>query len=210
MKRFLVLAAAAMMMGCGAESADKNPVVVMETSKGPIKIELFADKAPISVKNFLSYVDDKFYDGTIFHRVIGNFMIQGGGFEPGLTEKGKTKPPIKNESKNGVSNERGTIAMARLGDPDSATAQFYINVEDNNGKGKIKEQNLDPQPGRSGYTVFGKVIEGMDVVDKIRGVETGTKLGTFPTGQQMPMKDVPVEDVVIKSVRRADTGDAKK
>ena len=210
MKRFLVLAAAAMMMGCGAESADKNPVVVMETSKGTIKIELFADKAPITVKNFLSYVDDKFYDGTIFHRVIGNFMIQGGGFEPGLKEKGKTKPPIKNESKNGVSNERGTIAMARLGDPDSATAQFYINVEDNNGRGKNKDQNLDPNPGRSGYAVFGKVIEGMDVVDKIREVETGTKLGTFPNGQQMPMKDVPAEDVVIKSVHRAEIGDAKK
>src|SRR5262249_43262807 len=205
-----VLAAAAMMIGCGAESADKDTVVVMETSKGTIKIELFADKAPITVKNFLSYVDEKFYDGTIFHRVIGNFMIQGGGFEPGLKEKGKTKPPIKNESKNGLSNERGTIAMARLGDPDSATAQFYINVEDNNGKGKNKDQNLDPNPGRSGYTVFGKVIEGMDVIVKIREVETGTKLGTFPNGQQMPMKDVPVEDVVIKSIRRAETGDAKK
>jgi len=210
MKRFLVLAAAAMMMGCGAESADKNPVVVMETSKGTIKIELFADKAPITVKNFLSYVDDKFYDGTIFHRVMGNFMIQGGGFEPGLKEKGKTKPPIKNESKNGLSNERGTIAMARLGDPHSATAQFYINVEDNNGKGKIKEQNLDPNPSRSGYAVFGKVIEGMDVVDKIREVETGTKLGTIPDGRQIPMENVPVEDVVIKSVRRAEGGDVKK
>jgi cyclophilin family peptidyl-prolyl cis-trans isomerase len=210
MKRFSFLAAAAMVIGCGAESADKNPVVVIETSKGPIKIELFADKAPITVKNFLSYVDDKFYDGTIFHRVMSDFMVQGGGFEPGLKEKGKTKPPIKNESKNGVSNERGTIAMARLGDPDSATAQFYINVEDNNGKGKFKERNLDPVSGRSGYAVFGKVIEGIDVVDKIREVETGTKLGTIPDGRQIPMENVPVEEVLIKSIRRAENVDSKK
>lgn len=210
MKRLLFLGVAAMIVGCGAETADKNPVVVMETSKGTIKVELFADKAPITVKNFLGYVDDKFYDGTIFHRVMGNFMIQGGGFETGLKEKGKTKPPIKNESKNGVSNERGTIAMARLGDPDSATAQFFINVEDNNGKGKIKQQNLDPNSGRSGYAVFGKVIEGMDVVDEIKKVETGTKLGTIVDGRQAPMENVPLEEVVIKSVRRADNGDAKK
>src|SRR5215831_1629089 len=146
--------------------AESN-MVVMETSLGTIKLELFPDKSPITVKNFLGYVDDKFYDGTIFHRVISNFMIQGGGFESGLKEKG-TKAPIKNESTNGVSNERGTIAMARTGDPDSATAQFYINVEDNNGKGKFKQRNLDSVRGMPGYAVFGKVIDGMDVVDKIR------------------------------------------
>jgi cyclophilin family peptidyl-prolyl cis-trans isomerase len=166
----------------GARAA--NPVVVMETNLGTIKIELFEDKAPVTVKNFLKYVEDKHYDGTVFHRVIKTFMIQGGGFEPGMKEK-KTREPIKNESDNGVSNQRGTIAMARTSDPDSATAQFYINVEDNKG--------LDGGPGKaSGYAVFGRVIEGMDVVDKIKAVKTGTK-GRF--------QDVPVEDVVIKSVR---------
>src|SRR6516162_4004178 len=188
MKRFLVLAAAAMMMGCGAESADKNPVVVMETSKGTIKIELFADKAPITVKNFLSYVDDKFYDGTIFHRVISDFMIQGGGFLPGMKEK-PSKAPIKNESSNGLANTRGTLAMARTNAPDSATAQFFINVKDNPG--------LDRRNARDGvgYAVFGKVIEGMDVVDKIRGVDTGRVGGH---------DDVPETDVIIKSIRRVE------
>ena len=163
-------------------SADKNPIVVMETSLGTIKIELYPDKAPITVKNFLQYVDDKFYDGTIFHRVISDFMIQGGGFEPGMREK-RTRAPIKNESPNGLSNERGTIAMARTSDPDSATAQFYINTVDN--------KRLD----QARYCVFGKVIDGMDVVDKIRKVETG-RVGRFD--------DVPKQDVIIKSVRRAD------
>jgi cyclophilin family peptidyl-prolyl cis-trans isomerase len=206
MKRLIFLAAvSAMLAGCGAETAaDKNPVVVMETSKGTVKIELFADKSPITVKNFLSYVDDKFYDGTIFHRVMSDFMIQGGGFEPGLKEKDKTKPPIKNESTNGISNERGTIAMARTGDPDSATAQFYINVEDNNGQGKEKRSNLDAKRGMAGYAVFGKVIEGMDVVDKIKEVDVETKVGTTADGRKTPMEKVPVEDVVIKSIRRAE------
>jgi len=168
-----------------------NPVVVMETNMGTIKIELFEDKAPITVKNFLSYAKDKHYDGLIFHRVIEDFMIQGGGFEPGMKEK-KTKDPIKNESDNGLSNLRGTIAMARLGvdrggvkKEDSATAQFFINVKDNKG--------LDGAPGKaSGYTVFGRVTEGMDVVDKIRAVKTGMKNG---------YDDVPSDDVVIKSVK---------
>ncbi len=178
-----------------------NPVVVIETNMGAIKVELFEDKAPVTVKNFLAYVDDKFYDGTIFHRVMGkensdrDFMIQGGGFEPGMKEKEKTKDPIKNESGNGLSNTRGTIAMARLGRDvgnvkaaDSATSQFYINVADNTG--------LDDKGGRNqGYTVFGRVIEGMDVVDKIKAVKTTSKAGH---------QNVPVEDVVIKSVRRAD------
>src|SRR5437588_3849555 len=124
-KLFLLTLAGILAAALPAQAA--NPVVVMETSMGTIKIELYEDKAPITVKNFLSYVDDKHYDGTVFHRVIENFMIQGGGFEPGMKEK-KTKDRIKNESKNGVSNERGTIAMARTDDPDSATAQFYINV----------------------------------------------------------------------------------
>jgi cyclophilin family peptidyl-prolyl cis-trans isomerase len=162
----------------------KNPVVVMETSMGTIKIQLDDGHAPGTVKNFLEYVDDKFYDGTIFHRVIENFMIQGGGFEPGLKQK-KTKAPIKNEAPNNLSNKRGTIAMARTSDLNSATAQFFINVKDN--------PFLDDP--RSPYCVFGKVIEGMDVVDKIRKVKT-TRVGG--------MADVPEENVVIKSVRRAE------
>lgn len=173
----------------GCVNSDKNPIVIMETSHGTIKIELFADKAPLTVKNFLSYVDDKHYDNTIFHRVISSFMIQGGGFQPGMKEK-KTRDPIKNESDNNVSNARGTIAMARTSEPNSATAQFFINVVDN--------RRLDKAYAGDGvgYCVFGKVIEGMDVVDKIKGVKTGA-FGSH--------NDVPVEDVVIKSVKREES-----
>lgn len=167
----------------------ENPIVVMETSKGVIKIELFADKAPITVKNFLKYVDDKHYDGTIFHRVIDGFMIQGGGYTPGMNEK-STRPPIKNEATNGLSNRRGTIAMARTNDPDSATAQFFINVVDN--------PNLDRREGSAGYCVFGKVIEGMDVVDAIRSVPTRD----VQRGGRILWEAVPVEDIVIRSARR--------
>src|SRR5262245_52938366 len=126
--RQMMYAAASLMLLCGFALAADKPVVVMETSLGTIKIELDEKKAPITVKNFLQYVDDKFYDGTIFHRVIPTFMVQGGGFQPGMKEK-KTRATIKNESPNGLSNERGSIAMARLPDPDTATAQFYINVK---------------------------------------------------------------------------------
>lgn len=168
-----------------AGAAGKNPVVVMETSKGTIKIELDEEKAPITVKNFLSYVNDKFYDGTIYHRVIPTFMIQGGGFDEKMNQK-PTKPPIKNEAGNGLPNKRGTIAMARTGVVDSATAQFFINVKDND----FLNHRDDSQQGY-GYAVFGKVIEGMDVVDKIKDVKTGNKGG---------FQDVPVETVVIKSV----------
>ncbi len=157
--------------------------VVMETSLGTIKLDLDDAKAPVSTANFLSYVDDHFYDGTVFHRVIPNFMIQGGGFEPGLKQK-KTKAPIKNESSNGLSNVRGSIAMARTNDLDSATAQFFINVVDNSG-------SLD----RPQYCVFGKVVAGMDVVDKIKAVKTG---------RHGHHDDVPVQDVTIVSVRRAE------
>jgi peptidyl-prolyl cis-trans isomerase A (cyclophilin A) len=177
----------------------KNPVVVMETSMGNIKIELDDGHAPNTVKNFLTYVDDKFYDGTIFHRVIENFMIQGGGFEQGLknaksareiqSKQKKTRDPIKNEAPNGLENVRGTIAMARTNDLDSATAQFFINVVDN-------RRGLD-RP-ESPYCVFGKVIEGMDVVDKIRKVKTTRII----IDGRAAMGDVPGEDVVIKSVRR--------
>jgi len=160
-------------------------VVAMETSKGMIRIELYPDKAPITVKNFLRYVRDKHFNGLIFHRVISNFMIQGGGMEPGLKER-KGRDPIKNESSNGLSNKRGTVAMARTNEPDSATSQFFINVKDNDYLDKAKMQD------NVGYCVFGKVVEGMDVVDKIKDVPT-RRLGVH--------LDVPVDDVAIKSVR---------
>lgn len=193
MARLLLALAAALGLGATAthtfaQAAKGNPVVVMETSMGTIKIELFADKAPITVKNFLAYVDDKHYDGTIYHRVIKDFMIQGGGFDAEMKQK-KTKPPITNESGNGLMNTRGTLAMARTGDPDSATSQFFINTVDNAFLDKAKSRD------GVGYCVFGRVVEGMDVVDKIRAVATGQKAG---------MSDVPTETVTIKSVKKAD------
>ncbi len=169
-----------------AVQAQQNPVVQIETSMGNIKIELFADKAPITVKNYLHYVEKQYYDGTLFHRVIPNFMIQGGGINPDMSPK-PTDKPIKNESGNGLKNSRGTIAMARTNLPNSATAQFFINVRDN--------RKLDPDrsPDGWGYCVFGKVIEGMDVVDKIKDV---------PTAMVDEHKDVPKEHVIIKSIRK--------
>jgi peptidyl-prolyl cis-trans isomerase B (cyclophilin B) len=166
----------------------QSATVVMETSQGTIKIELYEDKAPITVQNFLGYVDEGFYNGTIFHRVIPNFMIQGGGMQPGMKEK-KTKAAIKNESSNGLSNTRGTIAMARTSVPDSATAQFFINVQDNTFLDKAQSRD------GVGYCVFGKVVEGMDVVDKIKAVQTGSRGGH---------ENVPVQDVTINSARRAE------
>ncbi len=162
-----------------------NPVVAVETNHGTFKIELFEDKAPGTVKNFLKYAEDKHYDGTIFHRVIPTFMIQGGGFEPGMKEK-KSRDPIKNESSNGLSNLKGTIAMARTGEPNSATAQWYVNVKDNTFLDKAKAAD------GVGYCVFGRVIEGLDVVDKIKAVDTDT-VKSF--------ENVPTKDVVIKSVK---------
>jgi peptidyl-prolyl cis-trans isomerase A (cyclophilin A) len=169
-----------------AEGKAKNPVVQMETSQGTIKIELFEKEAPISVKNFLGYVNKGFYNGTIFHRVISGFMVQGGGFTADFTQK-PTNAPIKNEAANGLNNDRGTIAMARTGMPDSATSQFFINVVNN---GMLNRSN--PNGDGFGYAVFGKVIEGMDVVDKIKAVKTGFSHG---------MGDVPEQQVVIKSVK---------
>ena len=171
----------------GTNMAPANPCVVIETSKGDITVELFADKAPISVANFLAYVDEGFFDGTIFHRVIPNFMIQGGGMTPDMRQKA-TKPPIKNEADNGVKNVRGTIAMARTSVVDSATAQFFINVTDNDFldfRGK--------SPDAYGYAAFGKVTAGMEVVDTIRKVKTTGKAGH---------QDVPAEPVTIKTIRR--------
>lgn len=162
----------------------KNPVVVMDTNMGTIEIELFDEKSPVTVKNFLEYVKDKYYDGLIFHRVINNFMIQGGGFDQKMNEK-KTKSPIKNEAKNGLKNENGTIAMARTSDPDSATAQFFINVVDNS--------SLDyPSPDGHGYAVFGKVTSGMHVVNRIKLVKTGNIGGH---------SNVPMDTVIIKTIK---------
>jgi cyclophilin family peptidyl-prolyl cis-trans isomerase len=195
--RFLLVALMSIASSQAAKAA--NPVVVMETSMGTIKIELFEDKSPITVKNFLAYVDDKHYDNTIFHRVMSTFMIQGGGYKPGMASavtrdevkklEKPTKEAIKNESNNGVLNERGTLAMARLPGPDTATAQFFINVKNN--------PNLDAKSNKPGYAVFGRVIDGMDIVDKIKNVKTKAVI----PGE---IEDVPVDEVIIKSVRRAD------
>jgi cyclophilin family peptidyl-prolyl cis-trans isomerase len=171
-------------MAAGSARA-ANPVVLVETSMGNFKIELFEDKAPVTVKNFLQYVNGKHYDGTVFHRVISDFMIQGGGFEPGMKEK-KTRDPIKNESSNGLSNLKYTVSMARTNEPNSATAQFYVNVKDNTFLDKAKARD------GVGYCVFGRVIDGTDVVDKIKAVETGNAKGH---------ENVPTKDVVIKSIK---------
>ncbi len=159
-------------------------MVLMSTSLGDIKIELYEKEAPETVKNFLSYANDKFYDGTVFHRVIAGFMIQGGGFTENMEQK-PTKPPIKNEAGNGLKNDTYTLAMARTSVPDSATSQFFINAKNNDFLNRDKSQD------GVGYTVFGKVIDGTDVVKKIEQVQTGRK-GMY--------SDVPVETVVIKSI----------
>lgn len=182
---FWTTALITMLVAGTARAEGKNPMVLMSTSMGDIKIELYEDKAPVTVKNFLGYVNDKFYDGTIFHRVIPNFMIQGGGFDKDMKEK-PTKAPIKNEAANGLKNDTGTVAMARTGVVDSATAQFFISVKDNEFL-----NHRDETPQGFGYAVFGKVVEGMDVVRKIEHVQTATK-GMY--------RDVPAEPVVIKSI----------
>jgi peptidyl-prolyl cis-trans isomerase A (cyclophilin A) len=162
------------------------PMVELQTSEGAIRIALESDEAPVTVKNFLAYVDAGFYDGTIFHRVIPGFMVQGGGFTPGMEQK-DTRAPIRNEADNGLKNLRGTLAMARTQAKDSATAQFFINLSDN--------AFLDHGARDFGYAVFGRVVDGMDVVDRIAEVETGRK------GMHA---DVPVEPVVIESARRVE------
>ena len=188
MKLKLAVVAAVLALA-GVARAD-NPVVVVETSMGDFEVELFADKAPETVKNFLGYVDDKFYDGLVFHRVMKTFMIQGGGFEPGMKQK-KTKDPIKNESDNGLSTAKGTIAMARTRAADTATSQFFINVEDNDKLDRAKAQD------KVGYCVFGKVTSGMEVVDKIKGV----KVADIIENGRVVHEAVPTEDVVIKSIK---------
>jgi len=167
--------------------AAEAPKVALETDKGRIVLELYPDKAPATVKNFLAYVDDGHYNGTIFHRVIPNFMVQCGGMTVSMKEK-PTKPPVKNEADNGLKNLRGTIAMARTQVPDSATAQFFINTVDND---FLNHKNKTPQGW--GYTVFGKVVEGMDVVDAIAKVKTGNRGGH---------QDVPVDTLMIITAAR--------
>jgi peptidyl-prolyl cis-trans isomerase B (cyclophilin B) len=169
----------------GGKPAAAAPRVSLTTSKGEIVIELYSDKAPASVKNFLAYVNEKFYDGTIFHRVIPGFMIQGGGFTADMNQK-STHAPVKNEADNGLRNARGTLAMARTSDPHSATAQFFINLKDNTFLDRAQSQD------GWGYTVFGKVVKGMDVVDTIAGVPTGNKSG---------MGDVPTQTVTITAAK---------
>ena len=181
MKRLLCFALA---LGLALPAFSANPVVEMKTSMGNITLELYADKAPQSVENFLQYARDGFYNGTVFHRVIDGFMIQGGGFDKTMKQK-DTRSPIRNEAKNGVKNEAGTIAMARTSNPDSATAQFFINL--------VSNPRLDyPSFDGWGYAVFGKVTQGFDLVQKIGKVKTGNS-GMY--------QDVPVQPVVIESVR---------
>ena len=205
-RTIFALATAVGVMACSAQNdADKDPhpVVVVETSMGSFKVKLDREKSPITVNNFLKYVDKKHYDNTVFHRVMSDFMIQGGGFEKGdiPTEK-ETMDPIRNEAKtNGLKNKKYSIAMARTPNPHSATSQFFINVADN-------QVSLDPHPTdprrADGYAAFGEVIEGMDVVDKIKGVEVATKKLNSRQGSKIRTdshQNVPVKPVVIKTIR---------
>jgi len=200
MRTLIVAFVAATLLGCtgsgtesdsvadGADSNDAGTVVIVQTNLGAIEIELYPDKAPATVENFLEYVDDEFYDGTVFHRVIEDFMIQGGGYDADKNKK-PTREPIKNEADNGLKNTSGTVAMARTSVPDSATSQFFINVADN--------EFLDfksATPTGYGYAVFGKVISGIDVVETIETTPTVKGQGAF--------KQSPEEPVVIESIRR--------
>lgn len=179
---------------CSAQEKEKpvNPMVQFETNVGDFIIELYPEKAPITVKNFLNYVDKKFYAGTTFHRVIPTFVIQGGGFTPDMMKKA-TAPAIENEATNGLKNLKYTLSMARTGEINSATSQFFINVKDN-----VPLDHRDTSPRGYGYAVFGKVVVGMDVIEKIKSVKTTTK-GRY--------EDVPVKPVVIKAARRIEPGD---
>ena len=181
----LLLLVSSPILGAESESESKedNPIVIFKTTLGDITLELYPEEAPITVKNFLDYVEAEFYDGVIFHRVIPNFVIQGGGFSEEMEQKVTTEP-IKNEADNGLKNERGTLSMARTAEINSATSQFFINLNHN--------EFLDHGVRDYGYAVFAKVIEGMDIVDKIAGVRTGN---------QGPFQDVPIEPIVIISAR---------
>lgn len=189
----LAMMAVALMVTISAQSDDApNPRVLIQTTDGDITIELFADKSPVTVENFLRYVDEGHYNGTVFHRVIPNFMIQAGGFTAALEEK-PTRDPIVNESRNKLHNTRGTLAMARTSDPDSATAQFFINQRSN--------LRLDWTPGNEGYTVFGEVLEGMQVVDIIALSDTSQAQAMTTRGPSI-FQDVPVKPIVINSMSR--------
>lgn len=185
MKKLLILL---ILLALTVVTVQAATLVEMKTSMGTIKLELDEEKAPVSVKNFLAYTDQKFYDGTIYHRVIDNFMIQGGGYDKSLKRK-QTQAPIKNEAGNGLANVKGSVAMARTNVVDSATGQFFINLKDNsflNQRGQT--------PSTFGYAVFGKVVEGLDVVEKIGKVQTVAKNSLF--------RDYPEPQVVIESIRR--------
>lgn len=173
---------AVLAMPAWAQTPAAAPKVTFQTTMGEFVVEVYPDKAPKTVENFLRYVKDKHYNGTIFHRVIGNFMVQGGGYKVDLDQK-PTRPPIVLEASNGLKNEAGTIAMARTGEPNSATSQFFVNVKDN--------QSLNAKGNADGYAVFGRVVSGMDVIEKIRATPTGPK-GMFPS-------DVPTTPIVINS-----------
>jgi len=199
MQRFIPLLFITLMLILGfnqAALAGEKPHVLVETNLGSFELELFPDQAPKSVANFLEYVNSGFYNGTVFHRVIDGFMIQGGGFTPDYERK-PTNAPIVNEADNGLKNQRGTIAMARTMEPNSATAQFFINVKDNDFL-----NHTSKTPRGWGYAVFGKVVKGMDVVDKIRKVKTGPG-GVFP-------QDVPQEAVIIERITVTTAQPAKK
>ncbi len=184
---FRLLVVAVMVLAGAATAEEKKKVVILNTSKGAIEIELDTEKAPISSENFLAYVDAGHYDGTIFHRVIPGFMVQGGGFDTEMVQK-KTLDPIENEASNGLKNVKGTVAMARTNVVNSATSQFFINVVDN-----AFLNHTSPDPRGFGYAVFGRVTKGMDVVEKILAV---------PTSTQGPHQNVPSEPVLIESAKR--------
>ena len=175
-----------------SSSLAENPIVKLETSEGDITVVLFADKSPKTVENFLAHVDEGFYENTVFHRIIDNFMVQGGGFDVDLKQK-KTERKVINESKNRLHNDRGTLAMARTSDPDSAGSQFFINQRNN--------PRLDWTPFKPGYTVFGEVITGMRIVDFMASTPTGNALGKTDKGQ-MPLQNVPLDPIVLLRVTR--------
>ena len=188
--RHLAAVALTALLALGSAAASAETQVRLNTSHGPILIELFDDQAPATVDNFLAYVRDGFYENTIFHRVIPGFVIQGGGFTADFQRK-STRAPVENEAGNGLKNRRGTLSMARTNDPDSATSQFFINLDDN--------AFLDRQPGKPGYAVFGRVIEGMDTVEAIAAIPTGAA-GPF-------RQDVPRETVRIESATVVEAGE---
>jgi peptidyl-prolyl cis-trans isomerase B (cyclophilin B) len=195
MKQTVLIIAGLSLAGLVSAQEKEASMVKLVTSAGTVTLELYPDKAPVTVANFLRYVDDGYYKGTIFHRVIRNFMIQGGGFDEKMAKK-TTYAPIRNEAANALKNDRGTIAMARTSVPDSATAQFFINTVDN-----ASLNFRDPSDSGIGYCVFGRVVEGMDIVEAIQSAPTGVRAG---------MRDVPVTDVVIKEAVRVVPAAGKK